>query len=565
MPDGATEPAPPLLVLADRTTPLNHLIHPQQRVVLLAGEPPASITSARPLDLHGRRLYAVPWNTWETQVLRSNGYDIPSPIGTYYDWPRDRTQIPDPFHNQIETAAFLTLNHRAYCLNEIGTGKTMAALWAADWLMRERLIRKAMIWSPLSTLERVWGDNVYLNIGHRSIAILHGTAKKRRKLFENNTYDFYCINHDGIDIISELVYGQKKAGRNTETGEMTYLPVLKDAHFIRDDIDLVIVDEIGMFRNQGTNRWKLANMLIKPEMWGWGLTGTPIPQEPSDAYAEVKLLTPSRVPKYYTEFRQMTMQQLTEYIWIPRKEATTIVYNVMKPAIRFTRDECFDLPPTTYSTRDVALTAEQKKHYKEIATQMYTEVNEGKVTALNEGVKMGKLVQIACGVVYDNTGKEQVIDASPRVEVVKEIIDNTEHKVIVFVPFTAPLLKLAEELSKDYKCAVVYGDVSKSKRDTIFAEFQQMENPRVLIADAGTMSHGLTLTEAATIIWYAPEVSNDVYEQANGRITRSGQKNNTHIIHIAGSDIERRIYARNRERGKIQGLLLDMVKRGLPL
>lgn len=544
---------------------LNHLIHPQQRVVLLAGEPPASITSARAVDLQGKRLYAVPWNTWETQVLRANGYDIPSPIGTYYNWPRELSTIPTPFHNQIETAGFLTLNHRAYVLNEIGTGKTMSALWAADWLMKEGLIRKAMIWSPLSTLERVWGDNVFLNLGHRSIAIMHGTAEKRRRMFANNAYDFYCINHDALDIVAEMEYGDKKAGIDPLTGQMTYTKILKNAKFLRDDIDLIIVDELGMYRNQGTNRWRLAHHLIKPNMWGWGLTGTPIPNEPSDAYAEIKLLTPARVPKYYTEFRHMTMQQLTEYIWIPRKEATEIVHKAMVPAIRYTRDECFDLPPTTYSTRDVGLTAVQKKHYKEIATQLYTEVRDSKVNALNEGVKMSKLLQIACGVVYANDGKEEAIDASPRVEATREIIEATEHKVIVFVPFTAALEMLHKELAKHFKCAVVHGGVSKSKRDTIFAEFQQMQNPRVLIADARTMSHGLTLTEAATIVWYAPVPSNDTYEQANGRITRSGQENNTHIIHLAGSEVERRIYARLKERGTIQGILLDMVQKGVAL
>jgi SNF2 family DNA or RNA helicase len=73
------------------------------------------------------------------------------------------------------------------------------------------------------------------------------------------------------------------------------------------------------------------------------------------------------------------------------------------------------------------------------------------------------------------------------------------------------------------------------------------------------MSHGLTLTEANTIVWYAPEWSNDTYNQANARISRPGQKNSQHIIHISGSEIERKIYARLRDRSKMQGVLLDAV------
>lgn len=533
-----------------------YLIHTEQRAILVAEDErvPAAIASARPLEYNGKRLYGVPYNTWETQVLRTLDYMVPSPIGTYYDWPRDISLAPEPFYNQIETAAFLTLNHRAYCLNEIGTGKTNSALWATDWLMRERLIRKVVIVSPLSTLERVWGDGVFVHQRMRNLAVLHGTAARRRKLFSNDRFDYYVINHDALDIISELRYGVVRGQKK-----------LLEGRLLRDDIDLIIIDELGAYRNQGTDRWRMLNKVLKPAMWGWGLTGTPIPNAPSDAYAEIKLLTPDRVPLYYSQFRQETMQQLTEYIWVPRKESIEIVYKAMQPAIRFTRDECFDLPPATYSTRKVELTTEQKLHYKAVSKELYTEIQGGKITAVNEGVKASKLIQIVCGVVYDNKGVERSIDARPRIAEVEQIIEQCEHKVIVFVPFTAPLKSLAKHLEKKFSTAVVYGDVSKAKRDAIFAEFQNLRDPKVLLADAGCMSHGLTLTEASTIVWYGPEQSNDIYTQANGRITRPGQRNNQHIIHIMSTQAENRIYSRLQSRGATQASLLDMVQEGMNL
>lgn len=539
---------------------MSFLINTRNRALVLNEQPEDAIT-AKPLDYKGKRLWAVPYGTWETQMLRAKGLDIPSPIKSFYDWPRDRTLLPEPFENQIETAAFLTLNHRAYCLNEIGTGKTMSALWAADWLMKERMVRKVLIVSPLSTLERVWSDSVFLNFPERSIAVLHGTAEKRRKLFANNAFNFYVINHDAVDIISELTWKQKRAGTDL-SGNPVFVKVLDSAKLLRDDIDLIIIDELGAYRNATNDRWQILNHVLKPNMWGWGMTGTPIPNAPSDAYAEVKLLTPARLPRYYTEFRQMTMEQLTDYIWIPRKEGPALVYKVMQPSIRYERDECFDLPPCTYSTRTVELTAEQKKHYKELALALYTEIGQGKVTAVNEGVKASKLIQCVCGVVYDNEGNAREVNAKPRVDAIREIIEQCEHKVIVFVPFTAPLLMLERELSKDFKVALIHGGVSRGHRDTIFAEFQTRRDPRVLLADAGTMSHGLTLTEASTVVWYGPEYSNDTYTQANGRITRPGQKNNQHIIHIAGTEIERRIYGRLRERQRVQGVLLDLARQG---
>jgi SNF2 family DNA or RNA helicase len=76
------------------------------------------------------------------------------------------------------------------------------------------------------------------------------------------------------------------------------------------------------------------------------------------------------------------------------------------------------------------------------------------------------------------------------------------------------------------------------------------------------MAHGLTLVKASTILWYAPTTRADVYEQANGRITRPGQKFNTLIVHIWGTAIEKRMYQRLQTKQSMQGILLDMIKEG---
>lgn len=541
---------------------MSFVIYPPHRSVVLHLPNPeqvlSSIPSARVVEYKGNRLVAVPHKLWETQMLRRAGYAVPSPIGFYYHWPRQRTRIAAPFVHQIETAAFLTLNHRAFCLNDMGTGKTLSALWAADYLLRERMIRKVLILSPLSTLDQVWGEAVFEHFHDRSLAILHGTAEKRRRLFANDAYDFYVVNHDGLDIICDLQY---KDIRDKQTGTVIGRKIVS-AEFKRNDIDLVLIDEVATYRNASTKKFKTIKRALKPNMWCWGLTGTPTPNEPADAWAQCNLLMPANVPEYFTTFKQFTMQQMTEHIWVPKREAPEIVFKVMQPAIRYDRDECLDLPECLYSTRTVEFTAEQKKHYKEVMSELSTEIDGGRINAVNEGVKAGKLLQIACGEVYDTDGKPRGVDVTPRIDVTIEIIEQSPHKVIVFVPFTAPLLMLAEKLEAKFpkQVATVYGGTPVGERNRIFAEFQRMQNPRVLVADAGTMSHGLTLTESNTIVWYAPEWSNDTYNQANARITRPGQKNTQYIIHVAGSEIERRMYARLRDRAKMQGVLLDMVK-----
>ena len=120
----------------------------------------------------------------------------------------------------------------------------------------------------------------------------------------------------------------------------------------------------------------------------------------------------------------------------------------MQPSVRFTRDECVDLPPLMYETRQVPLTKEQNKAYKEMVARLRTEAEEGEITAVNEAVKMGKLVQIACGVVYSNDKKEVTIPSSPRIEETREIVRQAEGKVIVFVPYVSSVNMVARGTSQ---------------------------------------------------------------------------------------------------------------------
>ena len=233
----------------------------------------------------------------------------------------------------------------------------------------------------------------------------------------------------------------------------------------------------------------------------------------------------------------------------------------MQPAIRFHRDECIDLPPCIYETRTVALTPVQAKAYKEMMNQLVTQAEGGEITAVNEAVKAQKLLQIAAGCVYDEDGKARVLDATPRLKLVHEIVEDAGTKVIVFVPFVSAVHMVDEYLvQQKHTVACIHGGVSKTHRDKIFSDFMNSDNPKVLVAQPAAMSHGLTLTAASTIIWYAPITSNDIFEQACGRITRPGQRNTQLILMVEGTDMERRYYARLKAKQRVQGLLLEAIR-----
>jgi SNF2 family DNA or RNA helicase len=133
---------------------------------------------------------------------------------------------------------------------------------------------------------------------------------------------------------------------------------------------------------------------------------------------------------------------------------------------------------------------------------------------------------------------------SNRLNVVLEVIQEASHKVLVFVPFTHTIDLLSEFLTKHkITNAVISGKVSVNNRAKIIQDFQEKTDPYVLVIQPQAASHGLTLTAADTIIWYAPVTSVETYLQANARINRPGQHHPMTIVHVQGSKVENKLYS----------------------
>jgi SNF2 family DNA or RNA helicase len=182
-------------------------------------------------------------------------------------------------------------------------------------------------------------------------------------------------------------------------------------------------------------------------------------------------------------------------------------------------------------------------YYKKLKSQMLIEAAGEEVSAVNAASKLTKLLQISCGSVYTDTGEVVDFDASTRLKVVKEVIDESSHKVLIFVPFTHTIDLLTKYLTKQgITNDIINGNVGANRRAEIVKEFQNNVEPKVLVIQPQAASHGLTLTAANTIIWYAPCTSVETYLQANARIDRPGQVNNMTVVHIRGSAVEKRLY-----------------------
>ena len=454
-----------------------------------------------------------------------------------YDWPRPPGF--SPFEHQKATAEFLISYPKAFCFNEQGTGKTASVIWAVDYLMKLGVVKRVLVVCPLSIMHSAWQADLFKFALHRTVAVAYGSAKKRKQIIEGNA-EFVIVNFDGVNIVKEEI--------------------------IAGGFDLIVVDEASAYKNSRTVRWKNLRDVCKHVKGLWMLTGTPAAQSPVDAYGLAKLVSPTRVPKFFSEFRDRVMMQVTQYKWLPRPEAKDIVHSALQPAIRFEKKQCLDLPPITFLDREAPLTPQQSGFYKLLAKQMLIEAAGEEVTAVNAAVQISKLLQIACGSIYTDTGEVVDFDVSNRLNAVQEVIDECSNKVLIFIPFAHTIELVKQFLTKNgVVCEVINGSVSVHNRADIVQRFQKGENPKVLLIQPQAASHGLTLTAADTIIWYAPCTSVETYLQANARIDRPGQVNPMTVVHIYGSPVEERMYKLLRTNINTHNGIIDLYRQEILL
>ena len=463
-------------------------------------------------DENGTDKVLVKWTLDNARKLANLGLRrTPSPILRDYNWPG----VFKPYDHQRQTASFLTANNRAFCFSEQGTGKTGAVIWAADYLMNLGDVKRVLIISPLSIMHSAWMTDIFKIAMHRRAAVAHGTRETRKKVINGN-YDFVIINYDGIPLVENELKGK---------------------------FDLVVADEANFVKTATTRRWKALNRIVSPETKLWMLTGTPAAQSPADAYGLAKLAVPQRVPPYFTSWKNRVMVRLSQFKWVPAPDATRLVNAALQPAIRYTKADCLDLPPITYVTREIELTAQQKKYYKQLKKQMLIEAAGESISAVHAAAGLNKLLQISCGAAYSDDGETVQFDAKNRLDEVSEVVQEASHKVIVFVPFRHAIDIVADRLRKDgFSTEIVNGSVSMKARTKIFRDFQESDDPRVLVVQPQSASHGVTLTAADTIVWFGPVASVETWLQANERINRPSQENKMTVIKIYGSEVEKRVY-----------------------
>ena len=441
------------------------------------------------------------------------------------------------------------------------TGKTGASLWAAEYLLQEGFIRRVLIVCPKSCMRDVWEQTLFECLPHRGVSIMYGDKDRRLKMM-NKGAEFCIINHDGIATLAtkqKMKHGKKEI-------------VLVKCDALKDQFDLIIYDEADVLCNHRNILYKALASIITPTTWLWLMTGTPIPNNYADAWGLLCLIRGKDIPyKSYTRFKEAVMFKISPFKYANKDVGKAILYDLMQPAIRFKQEECFDLPKVQELWRTAELSKEQKVAYWQMQKSGVLDRGDANVFALNAAVKMSKLLQISCGSVKDDQGNKVSIDASPRLQTLVEVLHESgvrpgnpdSKKAVAFMPFKHTMDDVVAYLeSLGFTPRLVNGDVSMGARKEIFDCFKT-GGCDVLVAHPEVTAHGLDLTVAKTLIWYAPCFGNRLYAQGNMRHQGEKQKDFPAIVHITATRLEKERFAALRKAGMSQAELLDMYSRAL--
>lgn len=522
------------------------LVYPTHSAVLQQAIPEAK-------QVNGQYV-AVPRTLRNSQVLRWLNFPVP-PVMTdrTYDWPIERGR--KALAHQKMMANFAVLHPKMFNLSDPGTMKTLAALWAADFLMRQHPpgAFRVLIVGPLNVLETVWAKAIFTNfLSRRSFEILHGSADKRLALLARKP-DFAIINYDGVGV-----------GAHSTPRKRIELDGFSKALLDDTAIQLVIVDEADGYIDATTKRHRIARQIFGQRKYLWMLTGSPTSQAPTDAYGLAKMVN-NAFGKSFTTFRDETMFKISNFKWVPRRDGYETARKLLTPAIRFDIREVWrDAPPMTVQQRLIPLTPEQTKQLHRLKNDMQIEVRSGKViTAVNEAAARTKFLQIVLGAIYDTAHKAHAVDAEPRYAEVERLVQATPRKVLIFVPLTSIIDILYKRLSKRWRCGIINGHVSANARPDIIRAFESEDDFKLLLLDAQSTAHGINeFVVADTVIWMGPIDKTRLWVQGNKRAHRPGQNWPVTVYQLVATKLEKEMFRRLESNETMQGALLDAIRKG---
>lgn len=431
------------------------------------------------------------------------------------------------------------IDHKAAGLFlDMGMGKTVSTLTAIDNLIFLGEVNKVLVIAPLRVAEDTWSTEVekWDHLKHLRVSKILGAKKQREEAIYKDA-DVYVTNRENVDwLVTEC--------------------------FDSWIWDMVVIDELSSFKSSKAKRFRALKKVRPYFKRILGLTGTPAPNSLIDLWPQIYLLDGGeRLGKTITGFKDRYFNPgrrngYVVYNWELKEGAEEAIQNKISDiCISMKADDYLDLPERIDNRVQITLSKKSMEIYKKLEKDLIIELDEEDITAANAAVLTNKLLQMANGAIYSED-KEVINIHDEKLEKLEEIIDISNGKpVLVFYNFKHDYNRISEMLTKK-KINHQTLDNSEDIRKWNNGEIQ------VALLHPASAGHGLNLQYGGNIIvWFGLTWSLELYQQANARLHRQGQKETVVINHlIAKGTVDEDVMSALANKEINQNMLLEAVK-----
>jgi SNF2 family DNA or RNA helicase len=422
---------------------------------------------------------------------------------------------------------------------EMGLGKTVITLTAIDGLLYDSFdAKKILVIAPLRVAEDTWSreSQKWDHLKHLRISKILGDQKKRKQALKAEA-DLYIINRENIEWLV------------SETGS--------DWPF-----DTVIVDELSSFKSPSAKRFK-ALRRVRPLICRIvGLTGTPAPNGLLDLWSQIYLLDQGeRLGKTISGYRDRyftpgARNGYVVYDWKEKKESEDAVYGKISDiCVSMKSEDWLEMPERIDRIAPVVLDTEARAKYKKLERDLLLPMKDADIVANTAAVLSNKLLQLANGAAYDEVKGVHEIH-SAKLDVLEDILEAANgHPVLLFYSYKHDL----ERIQRRFKQCRTLRKGADGSKDIADWNAGKIELLAVHPASAG---HGLNLQDGGNVIvWFGLTWSLELYQQANARLHRQGQKRSV-IIHplVAEGTMDEEVMEALQNKAAGQDALMSAVK-----
>lgn len=420
---------------------------------------------------------------------------------------------------------------------EMGLGKTISTLTAIHELIYDRFeISKVLVIAPKRVADDTWTSEAekWDHVKHLTFSKILGSAAQRERALKADA-DIYLINRENV------VWLIDKLKKNW-------------------DFDMIVVDELSSFKSNQAKRFKSLRTVRPLSKRFVGLTGTPAPNGLMDLWPEIYLIDKGeRLGKTITGYRDRYFYPgkrngYTVFTWEPKEGAEEAIHErISDICISMKADDYLKLPEKIVNDVEIRLTPAEYKKYQELEQEKLMELDGEEITALSAAAVWGKLLQLANGAAYHNN-KNVVSFHDQKLDALEEIVDTAcGHPVLVFYNFKHDYIRLMERFKN-----------LKPKTLETTEDIKEWNNGRIplLLAQPASMGHGLNIQAGGHIIaWFGLNPSLELYQQANARLYRQGQKEAV-IIHrlIVKGTVDEDVVKKLEQKDERQDYLMEAVK-----